>query len=135
MKSIAELLEKHEGFRQFPYRDTTGHLTIGIGRNIEERGITRAEALYLLQNDINDFKRQLSDRLYWFDNCNEQAQVVLIDMCFNLGLTGLLQFTKTLEHFKNENYRLASEEMLKSKWAQQVGERAVELSNILKEIK
>lgn len=135
MTDISALLEKHEGFRQFPYMDTTGHLTIGIGRNLKDRGITKAEALYLLQNDIADFKKQLDDRLYWFENCPDAVKDVLIDMCFNLGLNGLLQFTRTLEHIKNENYMLAAEEMLKSKWAKQVGTRATELAEILKNTK
>lgn len=128
------MLEKHEGFRQFVYKDSLGIETIGIGRNLKNRGVTRAEALYLLENDIADFTKQLRDRLYWFDSIHEDAQMVLIDMAFNMGLGGLMTFTQTLELIKNENYKKASETMLQSLWAKQVGVRAIELSEILKNI-
>jgi lysozyme len=134
MRDIAALLEKHEGFRRFVYNDSVGIPTIGIGRNLKDRGITRAEALYLLNNDINDFTTQLQDRLYWWDNIHEDAKVVLINMAFNLGLNGLLSFKTTLEHIKNENYKAAAVSMLQSKWAVQVGSRANELSEILTNI-
>jgi lysozyme len=134
MSKISDLLEKHEGYRQFVYKDSMGIETIGIGRNLKNRGVTHAEALYLLENDITDFTKQLHDRLYWFDSIHPDAQMVLLDMAFNLGIAGLMTFTQTLEHIKNENYLKASETMLQSKWAGQVGKRAVELSNILKAI-
>jgi len=134
MSKISDMLEKHEGFRQFVYKDSLGIETIGIGRNLKNRGVTRAEALYLLENDIADFTKQLRDRLYWFDSIHEDAQMVLIDMAFNMGIGGLMTFTQTLEHIKNENYKKASETMLQSLWAKQVGTRATELSDILKNI-
>lgn len=131
MSKIADMLEKHEGYRSFAYRCTSGKLTIGIGRNLDDRGVTRAEALYLLEQDIEDFTKQLRNRLFWFDSIHPEAQLVLIDMCFNMGLNGLLTFTQTLEHIKNENYKEASRTMLQSKWATQVGVRALELSDML----
>lgn len=134
MSKISDMLEHHEGFRQFVYKDSLGIETIGIGRNLKNRGVTRAEALYLLENDIADFTKQLRDRLYWFDSIHEDAQMVLIDMAFNMGLGGLMTFTQTLEHIKNENYKKASETMLQSLWAKQVGARAIELSEILKNL-
>jgi lysozyme len=134
MSKIADMLEKHEGFKQFIYKDSLGIETIGIGRNLKNRGVTRAEALYLLENDIADFTKQLRDRLYWFDSIHPDAQMVLIDMAFNLGLSGLLTFHDTLEHIKNENYKAASVTMLNSKWAKQVGVRSLELADILRNI-
>ena len=134
MINIEDQLQKDEGFRQFPYHDTVGKLTIGIGRNLQDKGISKAEALYLLHNDINEFETQLKERLYWFEQIHEDAQAVLIMMCFNMGLGGLLQFQKTLEHLKNENYKMAADEILNSKWANQVGQRAVNYSEILRKI-
>ena len=132
MNRIVELIKKHEGFRTYPYRDSVGKLTIGYGRNLEDRGINKDEATYLLESDVSDFTQQLKDRLYWFDSIHENAQLVLIDMAFNMGLNGLLSFHQTLEHIKNENYKAASITMLQSKWEKQVGNRAIELSEILK---
>ena len=134
MSEISDMLLKHEGIRLHPYHDTVGKLTIGVGRNLDDRGITTDEAMFMLNNDITDFTLQLSDRLYWFDAQPERVKLVLIDMAFNMGIGGLLTFKNTLEHIKNGNYKLASEEMLQSKWAKQVGNRARELSNILNTI-
>ena len=128
------MLIKHEGLRNFVYRCPSGKQTIGVGRNLEDRGITNAEAMYLLHNDIESVTQQLKDRLYWFENIHEDAQACLIDLCFNCGLGGLLTFTKTLEHIKNENYKAASVTILESKWAKQVGVRSLEISDILKNI-
>jgi lysozyme len=132
MIDIADLLIKHEGLKLHPYRCTAGKLTIGVGRNLEDRGITKGEALIMLEHDIADFTKQLSERLFWFDTQPEFAKLVLIDMAFNLGLNGLLKFHNTLEHIKQGQYELAAKEMLLSKWAQQVKNRATELSEILK---
>jgi lysozyme len=132
MTDIADLLIKHEGLKLFPYHCTAGKLTIGVGRNLEDRGITKGEALIMLEHDIADFTKQLSERLYWFDDQPQFAKVVLINMAFNLGMAGLLKFHNTLEHIKQGQYELAAKEMLLSKWAKQVGTRATELSNILK---
>jgi lysozyme len=134
MIDIKSQLEKHEGFRRFIYNDSVGIPTIGIGRNLKEKGISRAEALYLLDNDIKDVETQLQNRLYWWDNIHEDAKAVLINMAFNMGLNGLLTFNKTLEHLKNENYKAAAAEMIQSKWANQVGSRATELADILTNI-
>lgn len=134
MSEITDILIRHEGLRLRVYNDSVGIPTIGVGRNLVNRGITKDEAMYLLENDIKDFEKQLSERLYWFDAQPEKVKLVLTDMCFNLGLSGLLQFHNTLEHIKNGEYQIASEEMLLSKWAKQVGTRAIELSEILKSI-
>ncbi len=132
MSEMSDLIVKHEGIRKFPYKDTTGHTTIGVGRNLDERGITEDEAIYLLKNDIDNCINELSERLYWFESAPDKVKMVLIDMCFNCGIFGLLTFRNTLEHIKNGNYELAAEDMLKSQWAREVGPRALELTQILK---
>ena len=96
--------------------------------------VSSSHALYLLHNDIADFTKQLQDRFYWWDSIHPDAQAVMIDMAFNMGLGGLLTFTHTLEHIKNEDYKEASKEILNSQWAWQVGVRAIELSDILNKI-
>ena len=132
--TIEELLIKHEGLREFPYKDTVGKLTIGIGRNLDDRGITEDEALYMLRNDIRYFTNELSDKLDWFDTVPEDVKMVMIDICFNCGIGGFLQFRKALGHLKNANYKMAADEFLNSKWATQVGNRSLEDANILKSI-
>ena len=134
MSEISELILKHEGYRRFVYKDTMGIDTVGIGRNLKDKGISQAEALYLLEDDIAEVTKQLSDRLYWFDAAPDKVKLVMIDMCFNLGLAGFLQFHNTLEHLKNGDYKEASKDMLNSLWARQVGVRALEDAEILNNI-
>lgn len=134
MSEITDMLIRHEGLKSFPYMDTTGHLTIGVGHNLTDGGLPNEIILLLLDYDIKEKTKDLSDRLQWFDSQPDKVKLVLTDMAFNLGIAGLLSFKNTLEHIKNGEYQIASEEMLLSKWAKQVGTRAVELSNILKSI-
>jgi lysozyme len=134
MESISDMLVRHEGLKLKVYNDSVGIPTIGVGRNLRDRGLTKDEAMYLLANDIKDFASQLTKALPWYATLPEAAKTVLLDMCFNLGLGGLLGFHTTLDNIKAGNYKAASESMLKSKWADQVGYRAVELSSILKNI-
>src|SRR6266700_3541098 len=83
---LRQLLTKHEKYVQFPYADITGHLTIGIGRNLAERGISTTEAGYLLDDDIQYFYGKLDHFLRFFVKMDENRQVALVDMCFNLGI-------------------------------------------------
>lgn len=125
---VAEQLLADEGLRLKPYRCTAGRLTIGVGRNLEDRGITRAEALLLLDNDIADCAGQLAQRLPWFAAAPEAVQEVLVNMAFNLGVGGLLEFRTSLGHLQACRYAEAAGSMLASKWARQVGKRAERLA-------
>jgi lysozyme len=131
-QKLKGLLLQHESYKQFPYTDSTGHLTIGIGRNLSDRGISSAEAFNLLDDDIIYFTNKLNHFLNYFAELAEPRQIALIDMCFNLGVQGLLNFTQMLSALERRDYEEAAREMLDSKWAVQVGERAVCLANIMR---
>lgn len=135
LTKIEELLIKHEGMQLMPYKCPAGKLTIGVGRNIEDRGITTDEAMYLLKNDITICIHELNNRLPWFADAHETVKIVLVDMAINLGVPRLMQFKWTLSCLEKKDYKSASAEMLNSKWAGQVGQRAITLSNMLKSIK
>lgn len=129
---LAKQLILDEGLRLKPYRCTAGKLTIGVGRNLEDRGITEAEAMGLLDNDIKSFWGQLVVKLPWITQAPDAIQEVLLNMCFNLGLAGLLQFTTTLGHMQAGEYEQAEMAMLDSKWARQVGKRASRLGEMVR---
>ncbi len=124
---VLEQVRRHEGFRQFPYRDTVGKLTIGIGRNLDDVGITRQEAEFLLGNDLAKCHEKIR-KWPWWDSLNPPRQGVLLNMCFNLGFGGLSRFRNTLARIEAGDWEGASRGMLKSKWARQVGRRAQELA-------
>lgn len=133
MSKMLDILKRHEGLRLMPYKCTAGKLTIGYGRNLEDRGISTEEAEMLLHNDIHNCINQLDVRLPWWKDQPEPVREVLINMCFNLGIGGLLGFRKTLSLLESKEYEKAAKEMLDSRWARQVGRRALELSEIIAE--
>jgi len=140
---LLQQLKRHEGFRTRVYQCTGGFDTIGYGYNLNanplkltnyeivkfrKEGINEKVAEWLLLRMIDQCTGQVAKSLDWFESLNDARQCVLINMCFNLGLKGLLGFKTTLAMAKAGHYDLAAENMLKSKWAGQVKGRAVELS-------
>lgn len=122
--AISNELVRDEGLKLKPYRCTAGKLTIGIGRNIEDRGITEAEAYYLLQNDILACCQSLDKTLPWWRKLSDARQRALVNMRFNLGEAGLLAFRFTLRALQEGRWQDAHNGALASKWASQVGDRA-----------
>ena len=131
MDQIAKLLLLHEGFRRFPYRDSLGIVTIGIGRNLVTQGVSKSEAIYLLEQDILRARGQFQSAFREFAQIDEVRQAVLIDMAVNLGVRGLLGFRNTLRMVRAGQYTEAAGEMLKSRWATQVGARARRLAHMM----
>ena len=134
---LIEQLRLHEGERRKPYRDTVGKLTIGIGRNLDDKGLRRDEIEYLLANDIADSRADLDRYLPWWRGLDPVRQRVLIDMVFNMGAGspkggGLLSFVNTLSEIRRGNYGIAADMMLASKWSAQVGRRAVRLATMMR---
>jgi len=133
LERIKEQLIRHEGLRLKPYRCTAGKLTIGYRRNLEDCGISQTEAYVLLENDIQNCERQLLDKIPEIYNpLDEARKSVLLNMCFNLGIGGLLGFNNTLAFIAAGDWERVANGMLASKWAKQVGRRAIELSELMR---
>lgn len=120
-----------EGLRLKPYRDSVGKLTIGIGRNLDDVGISALEAYDLLDHDIDRAIIQLVGRFPWFNDLNEARQAVMVNWCFNIGIESLSGFRNTLAALRAGDFVAASKGMLASKWARQVGPRATRLARIM----
>ena len=125
--NTVEQLKKHEGFRQFPYLCTAGKLTIGYGRNLDDKGIDEEEAESLLASDVENAKAAVVRRIAT-QHCNDARMAVLVNMAFNLGITGLLNFSRMLQAVEKGDFDTAALEMLDSRWARQVPNRAQELA-------
>ncbi|MDD2601100.1 MAG: glycoside hydrolase family protein [Kiritimatiellae bacterium] len=133
LERIKEQLVRHEGLRLKPYRCTAGKLTIGYGRNLDDCGISQTEAYVLLENDIQNCEKQLLDEIPdIYNQLDEVRKSVLLNMCFNLGINGLLGFKNTLAFVKAGDWERAANNMLVSRWAKQVGRRAIELSELMR---
>mgnify|MGYP001006675242 CR=1 FL=1 len=133
MNRIKAQLVRHEGLRLKPFRCTAGKLTIGIGRNLDDCGISQSEAYVMLINDIMNCEKQLQSKIPdIYNGLDEVRKSVLLNMCFNLGISGLLGFKNTLEFTKAGDWERAANNMLVSRWAKQVGRRAIELSELMR---
>ena len=133
LERIREQLVRHEGLRLKPYRCTAGKLTIGIGRNLDDRGISQTEAYVLFENDIQNCEGQLLDEIpEIYNGLDEVRKSVLLNMCYNLGIGGLLEFNNTLAFIATGDWERAANGMLASKWAKQIGRRAIELSELMR---
>ena len=130
---LRSMLVLHEGLRLHPYKCTAGKLTIGVGRNLDDSGISQDEAMYLLERDIDRIEADLDRTWPWWREMTDARQQVLADMCFNLGLTRLMGFVNTIAAMKVGRYDAAADGMLASLWAQQVGQRAQQLAKMMRE--
>lgn len=116
----------------FPYQDSVGKWTIGIGRNLTDKGISREEAMLLLNRDIADAIDDVRHVCSVYDQLSRPRQLVLVSMAFNMGRDRLNGFIKFLSAVERGNWEQAVNEMLNSKWAIQVGTRATTLAHMMR---
>jgi lysozyme len=129
------MLKRHEGMKHFVYDDHLGYATIGVGRCIEKNvglGLSHDEIEYLLQNDVNRCIQELDSNFTWYRNLCEARRDAMINLCFNLGLPRLKKFVKALAAMEAGNYEEAAVEFLDSRWAKQVGSRALEVTHMIR---
>ena len=147
MYKVSQRILLHEGLRLQPYFCTKGKQTIGVGRCLDtnpltkeeekvvgdwHHGITKCAAMYLLRNDIKRIYRELAKKIDFFKELDGERQYALIDMAFNLGVSGLLKFKKMLSYIAAGNYTKAANECLNSQYANDVGKRAIRIANTIK---
>jgi lysozyme len=126
------MLKKDEGLRLKPYKCSAGKLTIGYGRNLEDYGITEDEAEYMLENNIEKMQEELYTSFPWLNNHDEVRQNVIENLCYNMGLGRLKTFKNMFHYLQLKDYENASKELLNSRYAIQVKDRAVRMANMLK---
>jgi lysozyme len=149
---LLEELVKHEGLRLQVYQDTLGIDTIGVGRNLKDRGIskeeldeldiptidhvyeygiTEADAMLLAENDVQIVEEELLRAHPCVEDLDAVRQLVLVDMAFNMGVPRLCKFKKMWNAIHENKFDAASKEMLDSRWANQVKSRSVKLANAM----
>ena len=112
---LEKLLAEDEGKRLDMYQDTKKILTIGIGHNLEEKGISDAVCSLMFQEDIDDARKD-AEKFSWYSRLNSARRAVILNMIFNMGLTRFSGFKKTIEYIDQGLYLSASKEMKNSKW-------------------
>jgi lysozyme len=131
MGRLIELLIKHEGLMLKPYRCSSDKTSIGVGRNLDDVGISKDEAMLLLAHDIERVMKE-AGQFSWFQSLNIPRQDVVLSMLFNMGLSRFNSFKKFILCLISGNFERAADEMLDSKWATQVGLRAKELAQMMR---
>lgn len=114
--TLKHLIVDHEGYERFPYPDTKGYITIGIGYNLSTRGLSDNWINNQYEEDVRYFYNQLTEDFKWFRILDEIRQMVLIDMCF-MGYKAFKSFKKLLAAMEISDYRTAAYEIMNSKWA------------------
>ena len=127
---LKHLIVGHESYERFPYVDSVGKITIGIGYNLSDRGLPDSWIMNQYEEDVNYFYGQLMNDFVWFSGLSDNRKCVLVDMCF-MGYKKFLSFKKMLGALAEGDYRTAGFEMMSSKWARQVHNRALHLSQIM----
>ena len=131
-EQLTTMLKRHEGLRLDMYYCTAGVPTIGYGHNLLTL-ISEEAAEQMLQDDINIVLNELNDNVSWWTDLPEKAQIVIANMCFNIGLPRLMQFKKFWAALEDRDYERAAAEMEDSKWFHQVKGRAKELKQLMLE--
>ena len=133
MSTLKDQLILHEDIRLKPYVDTVGKVTIGVGRNLDDKGISMVTALQMLDEDITEVMRDLENHFPWFLDLDHIRQRVLMDMRFNMGPHRFRGFKRMLAAVEAGNWDKAADEMLSSVWAKQVKMRAVRLAKMMRD--
>lgn len=132
IERLKETLKRHEGVRTMPYKCTANCLTTGVGHNLDTMPLSMRAIEVILEDDIEIALEDLRRNLMFFDDLPAKVQEVLVNMAFNLGISRLMGFKKMLTAIAGQLWEEAAEQALDSKWARQVGDRAIELSEVLR---
>jgi lysozyme len=133
IEKLSERLEVEEGCELYPYQCTADVLTIGIGRAIGTRGITKDEALYMLKTDIEIITNELNANFPWWKDMSENRRLALADLAFNLGMPKLKAFKRCLAHMEEGNYPESAIELLDSNYARQLPARSQRNADLIRE--
>lgn len=135
MSRLIEQLKIHEGVRTHAYLCSENKITVGVGRNLDSNGgigLSEDEIDYLLSNDIKRCRDELDFNFDWFKELDEVRQDAMINLCFNIGITSLRKFSKAIAAMNVHDYETAAMEFLDSRWASQVGTRALDVTDMIR---
>ena len=129
---LIESIKKYEGFNGMPYKDETGNLTIGYGTKLP---ITEIEAEYLLVHRLTNIIVEMESKCKVYKKLSLEVKAILNNMAYNMGVPNICTFKKMWKALEQTDYSKAADEMLDSKWAREVGYRAIELAEMMRNIK
>tara|TARA_Y100001963_G_scaffold120390_1_gene168278 strand:- start:165 stop:569 length:405 start_codon:yes stop_codon:yes gene_type:complete len=131
---LIDSIKQHEGYVKRVYKDSLGIDTIGYGFAIKDLELDQDICDMILDRKLKDLERMVNSKFNWYRYMPPEIKNVVIEMCYQLGVTGFSNFRKTITFLQNKQFHDASVEMLDSRWAEQTPVRAKELSNRVKEV-
>ena len=132
MQDLLECIKKHEGFVEHVYDDSLGIPTIGYGFAIKDLVLDEDIAEDILIRKLERLQRNANSRFRWLEDMPVVVQEVILNMCYQLGVTGVSKFRRAISALQEGDWDEAANEMLDSLWARQTPNRATELSNIVR---
>jgi len=133
IERLRKQLIKHEGVEYTLYKCPADQWTLGVGRNVQSRGISHETAMQMLDEDIDICINELQQTVSYWDDLPERVKEALINLCFNMGISRLMAFKKTFGYLREGMYEKAADELLESRYANQVGQRAIDVANMIRE--
>ena len=130
--NLLEQIKDHEGFRSTVYQCTEGYDTIGYGFAIKDLELDEDIADLILMRKLSKLQLRIESAFGWFFNSPKEVQDVVVNMCYQMGLSGFSQFKKTIYYLETEQYEEAADEMLDSLWHKQTPSRSQELSDVIR---
>ena len=132
MSNLLERVKEHEGFRSKVYKCTEGFDTIGYGFAIKDLVLSEEISEKILVEKLDALIKRVKDKFSWLENAPQEVEDVLVEMSYQMGVSGVSKFKNALKYMENNNWTRAAEEMLDSKWHRQTPNRAKELSSIIR---
>ena len=132
MSNLLERVKEHEGFRSKVYKCTEGFDTIGYGFAIKDLVLSEEISEKILVEKLDALIKRVKDKFSWLENAPQEVEDVLVEMSYQMGVSGGRKFKNALKYMEHNNWTRAAEEMLDSKWHRQTPNRAKELSSIIR---
>ena len=132
--NLIDDIKKHEGFRARVYQCTEGYDTIGYGFAIKDLELTEHIADQILMKKLSELNLKIIDRFKWYFTSPQKVQDVVVNMCYQMGISGFSKFKKTIYYLETEQYEEAADEMLDSLWHKQTPNRSKELRDIIRSL-
>ena len=132
MQDIINSIKAHEGYRPQVYQCTEGHDTIGVGFKVDDLFLSEKVCDLILEEKLNDLIPRIERKLSWFRYAQDEVKLVIVNMSYQMGLSGVLKFKRALAAMEIKNWEMAATEMLDSLWARQTSRRANELADLIR---
>ena len=132
MQDIINSIKAHEGYEPMVYQCTEGHDTIGVGFKVADLFLSEKVCDLILEEILNDLIPRIERKLSWFRYAQDEVKLVIVNMCYQMGLSGVLKFKRALTAMEIKNWEMAATEMLDSLWARQTSRRANELADLIR---